>query len=258
VTTILEVDEVTKSFGHVQALRGTSLTIRAGEVLGLVGDNGAGKSTLMKVLAGWHRADDGRIRVDGQTVDVSSTSAARRLGIETLYQDLAMAPDLDIVENMFLGREDVGSGVRRALGIVRRKAMREETERILDEMDVRLPSITVPVGQLSGGQRQVIAVARALAWARRVVLMDEPTAALGVRQTEQVLRSVRAAADRGLAAVVISHNLPELLELADRVVVMRLGRDVADLAAEQADTPTLVAAMAGLTTPGGGADERAS
>lgn len=248
VDVIIEARGVVKKFGHVHALRGANLTLHGGEVVGLVGDNGAGKSTLIKVLSGWHRADGGEVLIDGAPVALHGTADARRLGIETLYQDLALAPDLDVVANLFLGREDTGPGrVGRWLGLTRHRAMRQQTARILGEMDVRLPSLDVPVGNLSGGQRQIIAVARSLVWARRVVVMDEPTAALGVRQTEQVLRLVRATADNtGVAALVISHNLPELFDLVDRVVVMRLGRDVASLPVEQADTATLVAAMSGL------------
>ena len=170
---MMEVRQVAKSFGHVDALRGASLSLDRGEVLGLVGDNGAGKSTLIKVLSGWHRADRGELSVDGTTVRLGSTAEARRLGIETLYQDLALAPDLDVVANLFLGREDVGaSGIGRRIGLLRHRAMRSEAERVFGEMDVRLPSLEVPVGSLSGGQRQIIAVARTLAWARRIVLLD--------------------------------------------------------------------------------------
>jgi simple sugar transport system ATP-binding protein len=238
---------VTKAFGHVEALRGADLGVARGEVVGLVGDNGAGKSTLVKVLSGWHRADRGEVAVDGTPVRLRSPADARRAGIETLYQDLALAPDLDVVANLFLGREDVaGSVVGRRLGVLRHRAMRAEAERILDDMDVRLPSLDVEVGALSGGQRQIIAVARTLAWARRIVLLDEPTAALGVRQTEQVRRLVRRAAERGVAAVVISHNLPELLELVDRIVVMRLGRSVASIPIAEADPAALIQAMSGL------------
>lgn len=243
----LQVHDICKSFGHVQALRGANLTVRRGEIVGLVGDNGAGKSTLVKVLSGWHRADTGQVStMDERVARLGSTRDARRLGIETVYQDLALAPDLDAVGNLFLGRENVTSGSRRMIGVLRKRAMREQARQILSDMNVSLPSLEVPVGQLSGGQRQIVAVARALAWATRVVLMDEPTAALGVRQTEQVASLVRDISAKGIAVVMISHNLPELIELVDRLVVMRLGRDVAEFARHEATTTALVTAMTGL------------
>jgi simple sugar transport system ATP-binding protein len=242
----LQVRDVYKSFGHVQALRGANLTVRRGEIVGLVGDNGAGKSTLIKVLSGWHRADSGEVLTDDGPVRLTRTSDARRLGIETVYQDLALAPDLDVVANLFLGREPMATGLGGRFGVMRRRTMRRRARQILDEMGVALPSLDVPVSQLSGGQQQIIAVARALSWARLVVLMDEPTAALGVRQTEQVASLVRDTAACGVAVVIISHNLPELIELVDRMVVMRLGTDVAEIQGDEATTGALVTAMTGL------------
>ncbi|WP_462188030.1 ATP-binding cassette domain-containing protein, partial [Frankia sp. CcWB2] len=189
----------------MRALRGANLTVRRGEIVGLVGDNGAGKSTLTKVLSGWHRADQGEVFVDGRPVRLAGTGDARRLGIEMLYQDLALAPELNVVANLFLGREVVAAGLGGRLGVLRRRAMQQQAGRILADLGVQLPSLEVPVRQLSGGQQQIIAVARALAWARKVVLMDEPTAALDVRATDQVAGLVRGAAARGVSVVMISH-----------------------------------------------------
>jgi simple sugar transport system ATP-binding protein len=207
---------------------------------------GAGKSTLIKILAGNHQPDGGRLLVDGEAVTIRSQRAARALGIETVYQDLALPPHLDAPTNLFLGREVVGRGAARWLGVLQERSMRAQARSILDGMGVRLPSLETPVGLLSGGQRQIIAVARALAWASRLVLMDEPTAALGVAQTEHVADLIRQVSRRGVAVVIISHNLPELLQLVDRVVVLRLGQVVATFAAWETTAPALVAAMTGL------------
>lgn len=242
----LEVREVHKTFGHVRALRGASLTIRRGEIVGLVGDNGAGKSTLIKVLSGWHRADSGDVLAEDRPARLHGPGDARRLGIETVYQDLALAPELDVQANLFLGREQVVGGLAGRLGVLRRRAMRQRARQVLADMQVALPRLDVPVRFLSGGQRQIVAVARALFWAERAVLMDEPTAALGVRQTDQVTALVRRAAESGVAVLLITHNLPELIELVDRVVVLRLGRNVGEFAAAEATTNALVTAMTGL------------
>ena len=218
---LLEVRGLVKTFGHVQALRGADFDIHAGEVVGLVGDNGAGKSTLVKILSGGLQPDDGAIRLDGRAVRFASPMAAREHGIETVYQDLALAPDLDPVANLFLGRERRGAGI---FGVLRGGEMRAEAGRLFAELGVRIPSLETPVGQLSGGQRQGIAVARAVAWAKRLILMDEPTAALGVSQRERVEGLITAAKERGIAVVLISHNIPEIRKLADRIQVFRQGR----------------------------------
>jgi simple sugar transport system ATP-binding protein len=243
---VLEAKELTRSFGHVQALRGASLRVDRGEVVGLVGDNGAGKSTLIKALAGALTPDSGSILVDGQPTRLLRPADARRLGIETVYQDLALAADLDATANLFLGRELRRPGLGGRIGLLDDPEMQRRAPELLAGLGVQLSSFKIPVAALSGGQRQIIAVARALLWATRLVLMDEPTAALGVRQTEHVAQLTRAASQRGIAVVLVSHNLPELLQLVDRVEVLRLGRVVASMSASEATTSRLVAAMTGL------------
>jgi simple sugar transport system ATP-binding protein len=250
-TPVLRAEGIVKRFGHVEALRGVDLEVSAGEVVGLVGDNGAGKSTLIKALSGTLEPDGGRIFVEGAPTRIGSPAEARALGIETVYQDLALAPDLDAVANLFLGREQVSSGWRGRLGTLRQRSMNAEAPRILEALGVRLPRLDAPMSTMSGGQRQIVAVARALTWATRVVFMDEPTAALGVAQTEQVAELVRMTSRRGVAVVMISHNLPELLQVVDRVEVLRLGRVAASFDVEEATTSALVAAMTGLDVPAG-------
>jgi simple sugar transport system ATP-binding protein len=245
-TALLSATGFFKSYGHVEALRGASLEVRPGEVVGLVGDNGAGKSTMLKAIAGAVVPDRGELEMDGRRVRTGSTEAARAAGIETLYQDLALAPDLDVVANLYLGRELLQPGLRGLLGELDKRAMWEEGPRLLAEMGVNLPSLKVPVATLSGGQRQIIAVARALAWGRQLVLMDEPTAALGVVQTEKVAELIVDARARGTAVVIVSHNLPELRGIVDRFEVMRLGQIVASIPVAEATTTTLVSAMTGL------------
>jgi len=253
---VLRATGVAKSFGHIQALRGVDIEVYPGEVVGLVGDNGAGKSTLIKILSGSLAADRGAVSVGGVPVSIHTSKAARALGIETVYQDLALAPHLDAVANLYLGREEcVSRPPWSRLHFLRGRAMRESAHEFLGRLGVSLPSLSVPVSTLSGGQRQGIAVARALIWATELVLMDEPTAALGVTQTEHVNQLIRATSERGIAVVVISHNIPELLEVADRLVVMRLGRVVADLPRQATTTTKIIAAMTGLDLPpaeGGG------
>jgi simple sugar transport system ATP-binding protein len=246
---VIEARDVTRSFGHVQALRGASLAVGPGEIVGLVGDNGAGKSTLIKVLAGAIQPDSGEVRVDGRPVHMTQPGESRALGIEVVYQDLALAPDLDAIENLFLGREHLADGLAGRLGVLRRRRMRAEGPKLLERMRVALPSLDVPVAMLSGGQRQMIAVVRALTFAQRVVLLDEPTAALSVLQTEHVVELIRTASqEKQIGVVLISHNLPELITIVDRVEVMRLGRGVASLTAAEATGQALLAAMSGLST----------
>lgn len=228
----IEAIEITKSFGHIQALRGASFSAYPGEVLALIGDNGAGKSTLSNVIAGVHAADSGTIRVHGRDAHIADVTDARRLGIEIVYQDLAQAPDLSVVQNFFLGRELLRPGLGRLLGRTDDKAMRERTREALAQLGARVPSLSAPVSALSGGQRQAVAVARAVMWATAAIIMDEPTAALGARQTAMVYEAVRAAADRGLAVILVSHDIPKMIEFADRIAIMRHGRVVAQLQAE--------------------------
>ncbi|MBV9382794.1 MAG: sugar ABC transporter ATP-binding protein [Streptosporangiaceae bacterium] len=247
---LLEARSVTKRYGHVQALDGASFAVLPGEVVALIGDNGAGKSTLVKVLSGAIRPDGGEILVEGEPVSLSSPVDARRHGIETVYQDLALAPDLDAAANLYLGREIYLVPLLRVLN---RSAMRRSAVSAFAELGVELPDVSAPVATLSGGQRQSVAVARAVAFASKVIFMDEPTAALGVVQRGRVLDNIRRVRDRGISVVLISHNMPEVLAVADRVEVLRLGRRVARFTASEASLEQLVGAMTGaLTTEGEG------
>jgi len=243
--TLFEAVDLSKSYGSVEALRGASFSVGAGEVVALIGDNGAGKSTLVKCMAGAEQPTSGTIRFEGRDVAFDTPTDARRLGIETVYQDLAVAPELDPAANLFLGREIRRPGIFGALGMLDKLAMRTRAAAEFDRLGVRLQSIDVPIGSLSGGQRQSVAVARSVVWASKVVFMDEPTAALGVVQRERVLDVIRRVRDEGVAVVLISHNMPEVLSVADRVEVLRLGRRVARFTARDATLEDLVGAMTG-------------
>jgi fructose transport system ATP-binding protein len=243
---LLEARGLVKRFGHVFALRGADFELYAGEIVAIIGDNGAGKSTLIKTLSGALTPDEGEIRLDGDPVHFRSPRDARRLGIETVYQDLAVAPALDIATNIFLGREQRRRGpAGSVLRMLDKRAMRREAARHFAELKIGVPSITQPVEDLSGGQRQGVAVARAATWARRVVIMDEPTAALGVKETQQVLDLIRRVRDRGLPVILISHDMPHVFELADRIHIMRLGRRVAVVTPKTHSMPEAVAIMTG-------------
>jgi simple sugar transport system ATP-binding protein len=239
----LEARNVVKTYGHVEALRGVDFTVHAGEVVALIGDNGAGKSTLTKILAGTVPATSGEILIDGRPVQLDSAAAARDLGIETVYQDLALAHSLDTPANLFLGREMLRPGLLGKLGFLDKKAMRVAAEDVYRRFGVDMRNAALPVGTLSGGQRQSVAVARAVAWPSRIVMLDEPTAALGVAQTASVLDLVRRVRDDGRAVVLITHNMQQVLEVADRVEVLRLGRRVATFRAADITVEDLVAAM---------------
>ena len=227
---VLEVRDVEKSFGAVKALKGVSFGVRAGEVMGLIGDNGAGKSTLINCLAGIIRPDAGRILLDGEEVTIASPHEAREHGIETVHQDLALIDTLDVSGNLFLNRE-VLSGPR-ALRWMNKRRMHREAKEILEGLRINIPSVRNPVEKLSGGQRQAVAVGRSVAWGRRIVLMDEPAAALGVEQARLVLELITTLRDRGLAVVLISHNIQAVLDVCSRAVVLRHGDAVADLELE--------------------------
>ncbi|HEV2377758.1 MAG TPA: ATP-binding cassette domain-containing protein [Streptosporangiaceae bacterium] len=239
---VLEARHVTKRYGHVQALDDVDFDVYSGEVTALIGDNGAGKSTLVKLLAGASKPDSGEILIDNKPVQLGSPVQARNHGIETVYQDLALAPDLDAAANLHLGRETY---LIRWLGVLDRKGMRESAVRAFAELGVQLPDVREPVASLSGGQRQSVAVARAVAYASRIIFMDEPTAALGVVQRGRVLDMIRRVRDRGIAVVLISHNMPEVLAIADRIQVLRLGRRVATFTGAEASVEELVGAMTG-------------
>ncbi|QUH04646.1 sugar ABC transporter ATP-binding protein [Saccharopolyspora erythraea] len=242
---LLEARELVKHYGSVEALRGASFSAHPGEVVALIGDNGAGKSTLVKCLSGVEQPDSGSIEVAGKPVALDSPGAARSHGIETAYQDLAVAPDLDPAANLFLGREIRRGGLLGKLGMLDKPAMRTRAAEQFEKFGVTLQNLDVPIGSLSGGQRQSVAVARSVAWADKLVFMDEPTAALGVVQRERVLDVIRRVRDSGIAVVLISHNMPEVLSVADRVEVLRLGRRVARLRAADATLEDLVGAMTG-------------
>jgi len=244
-TPILQLRGISKSFGSVQALTDVDFEVRRGEVMALVGDNGAGKSTLIKCVAGIHGADSGEILFDGKPVHISSPKDAGRLGIEIVYQDLALCDNLDVVQNMYLGREE-----RDWLWRLKEPLMEQRTAETLRSLSVTtIRSIRQPVASLSGGQRQSVAVAKAVQWNSKVVILDEPTAALGVAQTRQVLDLVKRLADQGLGVVLISHNLQDVFEVATRITVLRLGRDVGVYEREQTTQQEVVQAItAGIPT----------
>ena len=221
-TPTLETRGITKNFGSVRALEDVDFEVRGGEVMALVGDNGAGKSTLIKCIAGIYSIDEGEVFFDGRQVSIHGPKAAAKLGIEVVYQDLALCDNLDVVQNMYLGRE-----VRDFIFRLREAVMEARTADVLRGLRVTtISSIRQQVASLSGGQRQSVAIGRAVMWNSRVVILDEPTAALGVAQTEQVLELVRRLSEQGLAVVLISHNLHDIFEVADRITVLRLGRNV--------------------------------
>jgi D-xylose transport system ATP-binding protein len=245
---LLDVKGVTKRFGAVEALTDVDFEVDAGEVVALVGDNGAGKSTLIKTISGAIRADDGEFLVEGRRVQIGTPHGAAELGIATVYQDLALCENLDVVANLFLGAE---LGRRPLVGLLRR--LREpEMNRIaretLDKLAVNLPSLHRPVSGLSGGQRQAVAVGRALLWGSKLVILDEPTAALGVQQTAQVLELVRTLARSGHAVLLISHSLPDVFAVADRICVLRLGANAGTFDRADVDVDDVVSAMTGGLT----------
>ncbi|WP_238006969.1 ATP-binding cassette domain-containing protein [Dactylosporangium sp. AC04546] len=236
---MLAASNISKRYGAVQALDGVSLDLPDGEVVALVGDNGAGKSTLVKVLSGVVTADDGLIEQDGHLVRIASPHEAQQLGVSTVHQDLALCENLDVVGNLYLGAE------RRRWTVLNHIRMERSARDLLSSLDVRIRDIRVPVAMLSGGQRQSVAIARALIGEPRVVILDEPTAALGVEQTAQVLDLIRRLRDRGLAVLVISHNLADVRAVSDRIVVLRLGRNAGDFSTAESTPEAVVAAITG-------------
>jgi D-xylose transport system ATP-binding protein len=238
---VLSLRGVRKRFGAVEALSDASLEVNAGEVVALVGDNGAGKSTMIKVIAGVNPADEGDMRWDGKSVHIGKPSDATGLGIATVYQDLALCDNLDVVANLYLGHE---LAPRRVLDEIE---MERSATNLLDTLSVRIPSVRIPVAALSGGQRQSVAIARSLLGEPRVVLLDEPTAALGVAQTAQVLDLIERLRERGLGVVLISHNLADVRAVADRVTVLRLGRVVADFRMADTTQEEIVQAITGAS-----------
>ncbi len=246
-TPLLQLEGVSKRFGAVQALSDVDFECDAGEVVALVGDNGAGKSTLVKVIAGTNPADKGRILFGGEEVSISSPQAASALGIATVYQDLALCDNLDVVANLYVGHERA-RGLGRNLRLLDEIGMERESQGLLERLSVRIPSIRTEVAALSGGQRQSIAVARATMGDPRAVLLDEPTAALGVAQTRQVLDLIHRLRDEGLAVIVISHSLVDVFAVSDRIIVLRLGRRVATFGTAETTAEDVVAAITGAQT----------
>ncbi len=245
---VLEVRGAVKRFGAVTALAGVDLAVHRGEVLGLLGDNGAGKSTLIKAITGVHQLDEGEILLDGERVAVTSPTGARGHGIEAVYQDLALFDNLDVATNLYVGQELTKPRGWRGLGWLDRKAMRRDVEERLATLQVHLPDLRGHVGLMSGGQRQAIAVARAVAFARRVLILDEPTAALGVRETRNVLDTIRRLPqEHGISIILISHNMDHVVQVCDNAVVMRQGRVVGSTRPSPETAQDMVAMIVGAT-----------
>ena len=238
---VLALRGVSKRFGAVQALTDVELEVHPGEVLALVGDNGAGKSTLVKTIAGVHPIDEGVIEWEGQPVSIQRPHDAQNLGVATVYQDLALCDNLDVVNNLFLGRE-----LKNALALDE-VAMEKQARELLSTLSIRIPSVRIPVAALSGGQRQVVAIARSLIGEPKVVILDEPTAALGVEQTAQVLDLVERLRERGLGVILISHNMADVRAVADTVAVLRLGRNNGTFPVRETTQETIIAAITGAT-----------
>jgi fructose transport system ATP-binding protein len=248
-TPILEARRLVKTFGRVVGLDGVSLQLFPGEVLAIIGDNGAGKSTLIKCLTGAEIADEGEILLDGKPVTFKRPQDARAAGIETVYQNLAVSPALDVASNLYLGREVRKAGILGSLfRVLDTKGMRASAKNELNELGIStLQDVTVPVENLSGGQRQAVAVARAAAFGSKVVVLDEPTAALGVRESNQVLQLVRNLRDKGIPVILISHNMPHVFDVADRIHIQRLGKRAATITPQSHSMTDAVAIMTGAS-----------
>jgi simple sugar transport system ATP-binding protein len=248
---ILEAKGLSRSFGHVRALTKCDFDIHPGEVVALIGDNGAGKSTLVKALTGNLALDEGELYFDGRQVHISNPQEASALGMEVVYQDLALAPHLNPVQNMFLGRETPRKGLLGRFGFMDEKAMKAAAIRGFDELGGTVRAMDAPIGSMSGGQRQQVAIARAISWADKIVILDEPTAALGVVQTKNVLDSIKRVKEKGIAVILISHSMPHVLEVADRVQVLRLGTRVVTYDTSETTVEQLVGAMTGALDKNG-------
>lgn len=244
---LLYVDGVAKNFGAVQALQGITFSVARGEVVALVGDNGAGKSTLVKILSGVYQPSSGAFYLNGKPCHFENPAAAKATGIETVYQNLALIEELDVADNVFLGREEISGGFfGRLIGLLDRGRMRRETAEALSHLHIKIPAPTMPVRQMSGGQRQAVAIGRALTWGRELLILDEPTAALGVEETEQVLQMIeRLRADNRMTFLIISHNMQDVYRIADKIVVLRQGRHVITLNKEQTTPQEIVAYITG-------------
>ncbi len=242
---LLQAVNLTKRFGGLTAVDSVSLDVNAGEVTGLVGDNGAGKSTFIKMIAGVYPPDAGELYFEGRQVEFSGPRDARDMGIETIYQDLALAENLDVGSNIFLGREIKKRHLGGMIKTLDRSKMREESANVLSRLDIVIPSLTQQIRNLSGGQRQSVAIARTIYWNAKMVIMDEPTAALGVAQQRDVLKLVRTLCDQGVPVIIISHNMQDVFAVADRIVVMRRGKKVGELLAKQTKPDEVVSLMVG-------------
>jgi D-xylose transport system ATP-binding protein len=249
---VLALKGISKSFGAVEALNGVDFEVHGGEVVALVGDNGAGKSTLVKTIAGIHPADAGQVFFEGREVTIGGPADAVSLGIATVYQDLALCDNLDVVENLYLGQERVGEGAGTVTRQLDENAMEKRAAELLDRLAVTIVDLRAEVGTLSGGQRQQVAIARSLLGAPTLVVLDEPTAALGVRQTALVLDLVKRLRDERHAVLVVSHNLADVFEVADRIFVLRLGRAAGDYLASETTNEEVVAAITGGVAGNGG------
>ena len=247
---VIEARGLVKRYGQVTALDGSDFELRAGEIMAVIGDNGAGKSSLIKALSGATIPDEGEIRLDGKVIHFKSPIDARREGIETVYQDLAVAPAMTISENLFMGREIIKTGwLSQLLRVIDKKQMLEQSIARMNDLKVGIRSMTQAVETLSGGQRQCVAVARSAAFARHVVILDEPTAALGVKEGNMVLELIRRVRDKGLPVILISHNMPHVFEIADRIHVARLGKRAALLDPKKISMSDTVAVMTGAMSP---------
>jgi ABC-type sugar transport system ATPase subunit len=247
---VLVADRIRRNFGAVVAVADATIQLREGETLGLVGDNGAGKSTLLKILAGVLAPDGGRIVLDGHDVVLKGPRDALRAGIETVYQDLALVDTMSAAQNVFLGREVLHrSKFLRAFNLVDSRHMRERSREILDSLHVKVPSVRANVKQMSGGQRQSLAIARSVLWGRRIVILDEPTAALGVQESSQVLQLISRLKEHRVSVILVTHNMQHLVEVASRVTVMRLGRTVATRTVSETTTEEIVGLITGAIRP---------
>lgn len=246
-TSLLDVNGIIKSFGAVQALKGISFSISRGEIVALVGDNGAGKSTLVKIISGVERPTGGSLSLNGNRCEFTRPADAKAAGVETVYQHLALVENLDVSDNIYLGREIIRGGwLGRALGLLDRGSMRRETAGVLDELHINIPAPTYTVRSMSGGQRQAIAIGRAMNWGRELLILDEPTAALGVEETEQVLRMIeKLNAEKNMTFLIISHNMQDVYRIADKIIVLRQGQHVATLQKKDTSPQEIVAYITG-------------
>lgn len=242
---MLRAEHMTKRFGGLVAVDDVSIQLFRGEVVGLVGDNGAGKSTLIKMISGVYQPDGGEIFMDGNKVEINGPREARNMGIETIYQDLALAENLDVGSNIFLGRELKNRYLAGVIKTLDRRKMYQESVEVLKKLDIHVPSLTQQIRNLSGGQRQAVAIARSIYWNARLMIMDEPTAALGVAEQQKVLMLVRTLAEQGVPVIIISHNMQDVFAVADRIVILRRGKKVAERVAEETTPDEIVSLMVG-------------